>query len=89
MAFTPFLCLELPGGSTAPTEAGKVFWGNVPGGKRDSGGWEGLSQLSTGLSTGHWDSSPCSLPASLPPQSLLEQPQDLGTLSQPLLPALQ
>lgn len=64
MAFTPFY--------TVPAAAGSLHWhlqkqetrflggtsqvilGRVE--KRDSGGWEGLFQLSTGLNKGHWDS---------------------------------
>lgn len=81
-------------------EPSPVFLGRIE--KRDSGGWEGLLQLSTGLSKGHWTalcSSLCSFPrahagassraASFPQQSSLEQPQDLGTLTQTLLPALE
>lgn len=84
----------------APTETGHMFFGETSPvllgriERRDSGGWEGLFQLSTALS-----SSPCSLPhahavvssraASSPHQSLLEQPQGSGTLIQTLLPALE
>lgn len=73
-------CLELPGASSGTYSSRICFWGKHPR-------WEeGLGRV---CSTGYWDSSPCSLPASFLPQSLLEQPQGSGTLRQPLLPALQ
>lgn len=60
MAFTPFPCRELLRVSTGIYrrdffgETSQVLLSRAE--KRDSGGWEGLFQFSTGLSKGHWDS---------------------------------